>query len=128
MGGQVDMMFATAAAVSTFIDNGKLRVLGVTTAEPSAAFKNVPPIAVTVPGYRVESWYGLYPPAAPPPPGTDRLNPAPPKPARSPESVRNLEPQGPRAKAGPAAELDPYVQAEEKRWAQIVKQNNIHPD
>ncbi|MBA4005796.1 MAG: LacI family transcriptional regulator, partial [Delftia sp.] len=128
MGGQVDMMFATAAAVSTFIDNGKLRVLGVTTAEPSAAFKNVPPIAVTVPGYRVESWYGLYAPAATPAAVIDRLNAAARKAARSPEFVRKLEHEGLMVNAGPAAELDTYVQAEEKRWAQIVKQNNIHPD
>lgn len=128
MGGQVDMMFATAAAVSTFIDNGKLRVLGVTTAEPSAAFKNVPPIAVTVPGYRVESWYGLYAPAATPAAVIDRLNAAARKAARSPDFVRKLEHEGLMVNAGPAAELDTYVQAEEKRWAQIVKQNNIHPD
>ncbi|WP_280192723.1 tripartite tricarboxylate transporter substrate binding protein [Delftia sp. PS-11] len=128
MGGQVDMMFATAAAVSTFIDNGKLRVLGVTTTEPSAAFKDAPPIANTVPGYRVESWYGLYVPAATPAPVIERLNMAARKAARSPDFVRKLEHEGLVVSAGPAAELDTYVQAEEKRWAQIVKQNNIQPD
>ena len=56
-------MFATAAAVSNFVDNGKLRAIGVTTTRPSPAFKGVPPIAEVVPGYQVESWYGLYAPA-----------------------------------------------------------------
>jgi tripartite-type tricarboxylate transporter receptor subunit TctC len=37
LGGQVDMMFATAAAVAPHIANGKLRALGVTSAERSAA-------------------------------------------------------------------------------------------
>lgn len=128
MGGQVDMMFATAAAVSSFIDNGKLRVLGVTTTQPSEAFKGVPPIAATVPGYRVESWYGLYVPAATPAAVIDRLNAAARKAARSPDFVRKLEHEGLMVNAGAPAELDAYVQAEEKRWAQIVKQNHIQAD
>ncbi|MEG0002825.1 MAG: tripartite tricarboxylate transporter substrate binding protein [Comamonas sp.] len=132
MGGQVDMMFATAAAVSTFIGNdgapSKLRALGVTTLEPSAAFKGVPAIAASVPGYRVESWYGLYVPAGTPAAVIDRLNAAARKAARAPDFVRKLEHEGLVINAGPPAELDAYVQAEEKRWAQIVKDNNIKPD
>lgn len=128
MGGQVDMMFATAAAVSTLIENGKLRVLGVTTAEPSAAYKGVAPIATTVPNYRVESWYGLFVPAGTPSAVIDRLNEAARKAARSPDFVRKLEHEGLVINAGSPSELDSYVQAEEKRWAQIIKDNNIKPD
>lgn len=128
MGGQVDMMFATAAAVSTLIENGKLRVLGVTTDEPSAAYKGVAPIATTVPNYRVESWYGLFVPAGTPSAVIDRLNEAARKAARSPDFVRKLEHEGLVINAGSPSELDSYVQAEEKRWAQIIKDNNIKPD
>ena len=42
LGGQVDMIFGTAAAVSNMVDSGKLRAIAVTTAQPSAAFKGVP--------------------------------------------------------------------------------------
>jgi hypothetical protein len=35
LGGQVDMMFATASAVRPFVDGGKMRALGVTTARRS---------------------------------------------------------------------------------------------
>jgi tripartite-type tricarboxylate transporter receptor subunit TctC len=31
LGGQVDMIFGTAAAVASFVDSGKLRAIGVTT-------------------------------------------------------------------------------------------------
>ena len=128
LGGQVDMMFATAAAVSPFIDSGKLRALGVTTAEPSAAFKGVPPIATSVPGYLVESWYGLYVPAGTPAPVIERLNAAARKAARSPDFVHRVEHEGLVINAGAPAELDTYVQAEEQRWAKVIKQNNIKPD
>ncbi|WP_345536300.1 tripartite tricarboxylate transporter substrate binding protein [Variovorax defluvii] len=128
LGGQVDMMFATAAAVSSFVDSGKLRALGVTTAEPSAAFKGVPPIAASVPGYLVESWYGLYVPAGTPAPVIGRLNAAARKAARSPDFVRKVEHEGLVVNAGAPAELDTYVQAEEQRWAKVIKQNNIKPE
>src|SRR4051794_18892627 len=45
LGGQVDMMFATAAAASPHIAGGKLRALAVTSAQRAPALKNVPAIA-----------------------------------------------------------------------------------
>jgi tripartite-type tricarboxylate transporter receptor subunit TctC len=125
LGGQVDMMFATAAAASGYVGSGKLRALGVTTAKPSARFKGVPAIADTVPGYRVESWYGLYVPAGTPAAVVDRLNAAAAKAARSPEFSHKLESEGLVISAGPPAELDDYVHGEERRWARIVKDNGI---
>ncbi len=76
MGGQVDMLFGTAAAVAGFVSNGKLRALGVTSAERSPSLPNVPAIAETVPGYRVESWYGIYAPAGTPQDVVAKLNAA----------------------------------------------------
>ena len=128
LGGQVDMMFATAAAVASFIDGGKLRPLGVTTAEPSPAFKGIAPIGTSVPGYVVDSWYGLYVPAGTPAAVIERLNAAARKAARAPDFVRKIEHEGLVINAGAPAELDAYVQAEEQRWARVIKQNNIKPD
>ena len=128
LGGQVDMMFATAAAVSTFVDSGKLRALGVTTAESSPAFKGVPAIAASVPGYLVESWYGLFVPAGTPPAVVERLNAAGRKAARAPDFVRKIEHEGLVISAGPPAELDNYVRAEEERWARVIKENGIKAD
>jgi tripartite-type tricarboxylate transporter receptor subunit TctC len=128
LGGQVDMIFGTAAAVSGFVDGGKLRALGVTSAQASAAFKGVPPIGETVPGYQVESWYGLYAPAGTPSDVIARLNAAARKAAQSAEFARKIEQEGLGVIASDPAELDRYVRAEEARWARIVKENNIKAD
>jgi tripartite-type tricarboxylate transporter receptor subunit TctC len=125
LGGQVDMIFGTAAAVSSFVDSGKVRALGVTTANPSAAFKGVPPIADTVPGYQVESWYGLYAPAGTPADVIAKLNAAAKKAAHNPDFARKVEQEGLSVVASDPAELDRYVKAEEARWAKVVKENNI---
>jgi tripartite-type tricarboxylate transporter receptor subunit TctC len=128
LGGQVDMFFGTAAAVAPFVDRGQLRAIGVTSAQPSPAFKNIPTIAATVPGYAVESWYGLYAPAGTPKDVIARLNAAGRKAARSPEFARKVEQEGLSISAGEPAELDTYVRAEEARWARIVKENGIKAD
>lgn len=128
LGGQVDMIFGTAAAVSTFVDSGKMRALGVTTPQPSPAFKGVPTIADFVPGYQVESWYALYAPAGTPADVIAKLNAAAAKAAHSPEFVKKVEQEGLVVSAGAPAELDTYVRAEEARWRKIVKENNITAD
>jgi len=128
LGGQVDMIFGTAAAVSAFIDSGKLRALGVTSPQASPAFKGVPAIADTVPGYQVESWYGIYAPAGTPPDVVAKLGAAAAAAARGPEFSKKIEPEGLAVIASTPAELDAYVKAEEQRWKKIVKENNIKPD
>lgn len=125
LGGQVDMIFGTAAAVSTFVDSGKLRAIGVTTAQPSAAFKGVPAIAESVPGYQVESWYGLYAPAGTPADVIAKLNAAAKKAAHQPDFAKKIEQEGLSVIASDPAELDRYVRTEEARWSRIVKENNI---
>lgn len=128
LGGQVDMIFGTAAAVSNLVGQGKLRALGVTTTEASAAFKGVPTIGATVPGYAVESWYGLYVPAGTPAAVIQQLNAAAKKAARNPDFSKKVEQEGLAVVASDPAELDRYVKAEEARWRKIVKENNIKSD
>jgi tripartite-type tricarboxylate transporter receptor subunit TctC len=128
LGGQVDMMFATAAAASVHIDNGKLRALAVTSLERSPALNGVPTAAETVPGYAVESWYGLYVPAGTPVDAIEKLNAAAKKAVQTEAFRKKIEQEGLVVSAGTPAELDIYVKREEARWSKIVRENNIKPD
>jgi tripartite-type tricarboxylate transporter receptor subunit TctC len=85
----------------------------------------VPAIAETVPGYVVESWYGLYAPTGTSPDVIARLNAAAAKAAHSADFSKKVEQEGLVISAGAPAELDAYVRAEEARWRKIVKENNI---
>jgi tripartite-type tricarboxylate transporter receptor subunit TctC len=128
LGGQVDMIFGTAAAVATFVSSGKLRAIGVTSPERSPSMPNTPAIAETVPGYRVESWYGIYAPAGTPPEIVAKLNATITKAANTDEFRKKLEAEGVVISTGKPADLDDFVRAEEARWRKIVKQNNIKAD
>ncbi|MDM0001889.1 tripartite tricarboxylate transporter substrate binding protein [Variovorax sp. J22P240] len=128
LGGQVDMMFATAAAASSQVAGGKLRAMGVTTPRRAPALKDVPAIAETVPGYAVESWYGLFVPAATPSEVIGKLNAAAKKASESAEFRKLLEPEGLTVSAGTPAELGEFVASETARWSRIVKENNVKVD
>jgi tripartite-type tricarboxylate transporter receptor subunit TctC len=128
LGGQVDMMFATAAAASSQVAAGSLRALGVTTPRRAPALKEVPAIAETVPGYSVESWYGLFVPAATPADVIGVLNAAATKATQTAEFRKMLEPEGLTVSAGTPAELADFVGAETARWSRVVKENNVKSD
>jgi tripartite-type tricarboxylate transporter receptor subunit TctC len=128
VGGQVDMMFATATAAAPLIDGGKLRALGVTTSDRSPARPDVPTVAEAgVPGYAAESWYGLYAPAGTPRALIERLNAAAAKGAQSENFKKRVEDQGLTISTGTPEALEVYVDGEQKRWAGVVKAANLEP-
>jgi tripartite-type tricarboxylate transporter receptor subunit TctC len=81
-----------------------------------------------VPGYRVESWYGIYAPVGTPPEIVTKLNATITKAANTDEFRKKLEAEGVAISTGKPADLDDFVRAEEARWRRIVKQNNIKAD
>nr|WP_235430232.1 tripartite tricarboxylate transporter substrate binding protein [Cupriavidus pauculus] len=128
LGGQVDMMFATASAVANLLESGKLRALGVTTAQrsTSADLARVPTIAEAgVPGYVAESWYGLFAPAGTPAPVVARLNAAARKAVTAEAFRKRAEAEGLLVTPGTPEELGRYVRGEQARWAKVVKDAHI---
>ncbi|MFZ2738890.1 MAG: tripartite tricarboxylate transporter substrate binding protein [Burkholderiaceae bacterium] len=129
LGGQVDLMFATAAATGAFIDSGRLRALAVTTAERSPVRPTVPTLAESgVPGYAAESWYGLVAPAGTPTEVITRLNAAARKAVQSENFRKKVTDEGLIISAGTPEEMARYVRGEEARWRKIVKENHISAD
>jgi len=126
IGGQIDMMFATAAAVRSFVESGKLRAIAVTTSDRSPAWANVPTIAESgLPGYAAESWYGLYAPAGTPREVIMRLNAAVKNAVHSDAFQKRIQGEGLSVSAGAPEELDRYVRAEEARWRKVVKEAHV---
>src|SRR5262244_4090130 len=66
LGGRVQVYFVALAGAAELIKTGKLRPLGVTTAQRSAAFPDVPAIGESVPGYEASLRNGLGAPRGTP--------------------------------------------------------------
>lgn len=125
LGGQVDLFIGTAAGVSPLITSGKLRAVAVTSPMPSRAFEGITTVAATLPGYAVESWYGVYAPAGTPVSIIDTLNAAIRQSVQNPEFVKKIENEGLTISVGLPSELEQYVQTEKNRWRKIILENKI---
>ena len=131
LGGQVDMMFATASAAGGFIESGRLRALAVTTAERSmvARLAKVPSLATSgVPElkpYAADSWYALIAPAGTPPATIAKLNAAAKKAAQSDIFQKKVGDEGLVVSAGSPQELDAYLKAEVIRWRKVIQDQKI---
>ena len=73
-GGQIDVMISNYSSIVSQMKSGKVRAIAVTSAKPSAAFPDLPPLAATVPGYAIEIWVTVFAPAGTPAPLVERLN------------------------------------------------------
>ena len=74
--GEVDMVSSGYASADTFAKTGRLKMLAVTTAQPSALAPGVATIAQAgqLPGFEVLNWMGVLAPAQAPAPVVQRLN------------------------------------------------------
>ena len=74
IGGEVQVMFVASASVAPHVSSGKVRALGVTSAQPSPLVPGVPPIAAAVPNYEMGGVTGMFAPAGTPAAVISRLN------------------------------------------------------
>ena len=75
LAGEIQLMFPTAGAVAPHMRTGRVRVLAVTSAEPTALAPGVPTVAAAgLPGYESISIYGIFAPAGTPRALIDKLN------------------------------------------------------
>lgn len=76
LAGQVDFNIDNLATAAANIRAGKLRALAVTTAERSSVLPDVPTMADTLPGFEIDTWWGLIAPAGTPAETVRKLNEA----------------------------------------------------
>jgi tripartite-type tricarboxylate transporter receptor subunit TctC len=122
IGGQVQLVFATAASAVPQIKGGKIRGIAVTTIKRSALMPNLPTIAEAgLPGFDANNWYGLLAPAKTPRPIINRLNAEVTKVLAMPDVKEFLFNQGLDPAPGTPEKFGAYIKAETAKWAKVVK-------
>jgi tripartite-type tricarboxylate transporter receptor subunit TctC len=76
LGSQVDFNFDNLATAAPNIRSGRLKAIAVTTLARSAALPDTPPMADTLKGFSIDTWWGLVAPAATPKDVVAKLNQA----------------------------------------------------
>jgi len=127
--GTVHMMFANMPSMLPQVRSGKLKGLGVTSAERSRAAPEIPAIAETLPGYVATSWYGLGAPAGTPEPIVGKLEAAVSAALADPEIQRRWQDDlgldvPPAGRAGFAE----FLAADRKAWEPALKASGVKLD
>jgi len=121
MSGQVQLMFDNVTSSAEFVRAGKIRALGVTTRERSAALPDVPPIADRIPGFETSSFYGVGAPRGTPRPVVELLNREINAALADPEVGRALADLGALTITGSAQEFAAMLATETERWRKVVE-------
>ncbi|SNR57757.1 tripartite tricarboxylate transporter substrate binding protein [Paracoccus sediminis] len=128
LGNQVPIIFDNLPSASGHIASGKLRALGVTTAERAASFPDIPTIAETLPGYETYTWNALFAPAGTPPEAIETLAAAAKATMADPAVVERMAEFSATIVASGPDELAAHVQAEMAKWEPVVKDANVSLD
>ena len=129
LGGQVQLMFDNLPSALPQIKAGRLRALGVTSAQRAPALPDVPTIAESgLPGYEASSWFGLLAPAGTPQDVVAKVNGEVARWLASPEAKEKLLSQGANAAGGTPEDFVRHIAAETAKWQQVVKASGAKVD
>jgi len=126
LGGHVDLMFDTLPSVLPLALEGKLRALGVTTAERVPFLPNIPAIAETLPDFDVTSWLGVMVPAGTPAEIRARIAAPLTEFIREGAVVQRLRELGAvAAKPNTPDEFAAWIRNDYEKWGRVVRETGI---
>jgi tripartite-type tricarboxylate transporter receptor subunit TctC len=121
LSGQVQVAFLPIPLTIGYARAGKVRPLAVTSATPSDALPDVPPIAKFVPGYEANIWHGIAAPKGTPVEIVEKLH----KEINAILTDPAMKPKFANLGAEPAPMTIPdfskYIGAEVDKWAKVIR-------
>ena len=127
--GQIPIMIVDLAVAIPAINEGKVKIYGVTSTERIKAMPDVPTIAEAgVPGYGGTPWFSVVAPAGTPRSIIDKLNRVLTTFISRPETQDKMNALAISPWTSTPDELAQFIPAEIKKWAQVVKDAGITPE
>jgi len=121
LANDVQIMFAGVEGLAQ-VKSGKLRALAITAAERLELFGNLPTVSEAgLPGFDVETWYGLYVPAATSAVIVQRLNQDVNDILREPATIERYRKLGFEVFQSTPEQFDAFTQSELKKWRDVVQ-------
>jgi tripartite-type tricarboxylate transporter receptor subunit TctC len=128
-GGETHLMFVTASSAMTFVKNGRVKLLAVTSAKRLAAFPDTPTMTEAgFPELTSGSWQGVFVPAGTPKEVVDKLYSVLIETMKTPEVGQRLANGGVDIVVSKPGEFAKFVQSETDRWGKAVKEAGATAD
>jgi tripartite-type tricarboxylate transporter receptor subunit TctC len=127
LAGQVQVLFGVMPASLGHVKSGRLRALGVTTAQRQELLPDVPAIAEYLPGYEANGWYGIVAPKGIPDETIATLNKSINAALADPGMKQRFVDLGCAISASTPAEFGKFIVNETDKWAKVVKFADLKP-
>ena len=121
LAGRSHVLVVPNVGAMPFAKDQRIRLLGVTSAKRSAFLPEVPAIAEELPGYALESWFGLLAPARTPRAVIERINAEVAKLLTNPVILERLAAQGVEPRPMTPAAFEQLVREDYETMAKVVK-------
>jgi tripartite-type tricarboxylate transporter receptor subunit TctC len=128
LGGQIEVLFASAPSLIAYVKSGQLRPLAVTTATRSELLPNVPAMTDFVPGYEMSTWYGIGAPKNTPAEVIDKLNKEINAVLADPTLKARLTELGGMVLPGSPADFGKLIVDETEKWGKVIRAADIRAD
>jgi tripartite-type tricarboxylate transporter receptor subunit TctC len=125
LGGRIHFAFLNFSGALAQMEAGKLRAIAVSTERRADRLPDLPTVAETLPGFEVNSWYGVMAPAGTPRPIVDRLYREFAAAARQPDISAALQGQGFAIEATTPEQYAQKIQADLTRWGELARATGI---
>lgn len=126
--GHVDCFVGPVQSALEFVRSGKLRALGLTTAQRFDGLPGVPPIADVLPSYEASGWLGIGAPKGTPADVIARLNKAVDDTTAEPSVKARLNSFGDSVAPMTSADFGLLMKRDVEKWASVIKTANIKLD
>ena len=129
-GGNMQVMFDNLPSAMQLIKAGKIKALAVTSSQRSAALPDAPTVeeAGNLKGFEASSWFGLLAPAGTPPDVVNRIQQEVAKSLATPALKERLAALGAIPSGNTPAQFAALIEAEHKKWAEVVKASGAKVD
>jgi tripartite-type tricarboxylate transporter receptor subunit TctC len=124
--GQVPIAFLPVSPLLPHIEAGRLRALGVSSAQRSGLLATLPTVSESgLAGFEMNPWFGVLAPAGTPAAVIARLNGEIARYLVTPEAVKQLAVQGADPAAGSAEEFLAVIKSDLAKWGKVIQENGI---
>jgi tripartite-type tricarboxylate transporter receptor subunit TctC len=129
LSGRVDIFFDNAVTAQPYVNEGRLKVYAVSSAQRFPGMPAVPTVNETgVAKMEMDAWFGLYARTGTPAAVLERLRAEMEKMVNAPDVVARFEKGGGRVLRMSPAEADAYTKSEISKWSTLIRQAGIKAD